>query len=97
MLSSLLSISLITITANADCKSDCQVVIDACKYSIQTRDKLIQDQNTEITDLQKALNSSRQETQDSNQALTRWYHNPVIMGVLGIAIGGATIVYLSNK
>lgn len=83
--------------AKSDYISDCKDIIAAAKSAIAARDKEIQDQNTAIHDLESSLELSKSQTADAEIALTKWYHNPVVMTVLGIVVGGAGGVYLSHK
>ena len=92
----LLSTSL-TRTTRADKLSDCLDAVQAAKADIAAHVKLEQDQQATITDLQKSLNDTRSQLASADKSLDSWYHDPVIMTLLGIVVGGAGAAYLVHK
>lgn len=78
-------------------KQDCQAIVSAAKATLAAREKTIADQGVEITDLQTALNTSKSNEAKDQEDLDKWYHNPVILGLIGAAVGGAGVLYLERK
>ncbi len=93
----LLSLSLITSPVKADCYSDGQKVIAACKAALDAKDLVISDESKTITDLQRALSDSNLVADSEARSLSAWYRNPFIVGTLGILAGGFAVVYLPKK
>ncbi len=103
----MLSISLTTTISNAgeyckvprqiDCKKDCEDVIQASKEAIAARDKEIADQSKTILDLTNLQNITKSDLDHANSALDSWYHNPVILGLLGAVVGGTGVLLLKKR
>jgi hypothetical protein len=81
-----------SIRAGTSPKPSCEVVLESCKKAVDDLDLaeeskkiLIQAQDTQI----KALS---REVEDEKA----WYHNPFIMGALGLSIGVLGGVYAAK-
>lgn len=102
----LLSTSLIATTSSAgdycklpktsDCVSDCRDIIEKSKQAIAARDKEIADQGQTIKDLSSLNATAINDLNSANTALAAWYHNPVVVGLLGVVLGGTGIVLLQR-
>jgi hypothetical protein len=93
-----LSLSLTTSTYAANqCRLDCEDVIKASKKAIAARDQQISDQNKTILDLTSLQTITKSDLDRANTSLNAWYHNPVILGLLGAAVGGASIIVLQRR
>ena len=100
----LLSISLTATISNADCAEDLQTcrangraVIDAANKTIAARDLQIKDQANEIDHLTNSLSITTTDLNNTRSALDSWYHNPVILTLLGAVVGGAGVVILQHR
>jgi hypothetical protein len=88
---------LIAITSSADCVSDCRSIIEKSNQAIAARDQEIADQGKTITDLTASLNTAKSDLSSADSSLDEWYHNPVILLLMGAVIGGAGVVILQGK
>lgn len=102
----MLLISLTTTISNAgeycqipktkDCVSDCRDIIEKSKQAIAARDKQIADQNQTIKDLLALNVTAIDDLNSANSALDKWYHNPVVLGLLGAVVGGTGLLLLQK-
>lgn len=88
--------TLLPALSNADCARECKQALDAA-------DKVIADQQKEIDiykgltgDLTKEVAELDVSIKEKNQALEAWYHNPFVIGSIGIFLGGATVLFLKK-
>lgn len=96
----ILIISLINLTTNttkADCVSECNDIIKSAQQTIAARDQEIKDQGQVIIDLTNSLNITRTDLDHTRSSLDAWYHNPVVLVLLGAAIGSTGILILEHK
>lgn len=94
---------MVTTTVRADCpqdlktcKEDCKVVISAAQKALKAKDDQINAQDNTITDLQRALTDTSLRLDSADNELASWYHNPVILILGGIIVGGVGVLYLKR-
>lgn len=92
-----MAVILVAQVAGADCKSDCKALTDKANKIIAdqqlTIDLFVQE-NKKLQDLNLDLTASLNDTQTQ---LSAWYHNPFIIGTLGLLVGAAGATYLLKK
>lgn len=93
----LLVILMTSQVATADCSLSCKQALDAADKVIADLHKEVdiykhrdKDEVEQITSLSVSLN-------EENQALAAWYHNPFVIGTLGLLVGAAGATYLLKK
>lgn len=83
-----LSLNLITQECKSDCKQDCEKVIQAAKSALSAKDDEIAQQSNSISNLQRLLSSANQRAEERDSELSSWYHNPFVLVVGGVLVGG---------
>lgn len=81
----------------ADCRSQCITALNAADKIIADQGTEIQSYKTKVSSLQSAIELDNQKLVDRDQALSEWYHNPIVIGLLGVIVGGAGVTYLLHK
>lgn len=97
LLISTLLLTVLTRTTLADCRKDCQDVIQLAKAALAAKDVQILAQQNAIDDLQKSLAASDAAVASDDRELSRWYRNPVLVATLSILAGGLATLYLEKK
>lgn len=79
------------------CRKDGKAVIDAAKKALNAKDDVINEQTHTINDLQSILTDTRLDLNNANDSLSKWYHNPVVTVLIGLAAGSLLVVYLDRR
>lgn len=74
----------------------CQPLIDSCRTMSNAKDKTIADTNAALQAQIEATSKANAAANADSAQLDKWYRNPVLVGVLGFAIGGLAGVYVSK-
>ncbi len=84
-------------------KPDCSQVVKDCNKVITAAKKTIADQQAEIDLYSTQVKVQDTEIVNLNAALTEaqnveaaWYHNPWLVGALGILVGGLTVAIVKK-
>lgn len=94
---SLMLITLLPSLAHSDCRSECITALNAADKVIADQQVEIDTYKTEVSSLQKSIEIDNQKLVDRDQILAEWYHNPIMIGLLGVLVGGAGAVYLQHR
>ena len=92
-----MAILLATPVAKADCYSDCKAALDSA-------DKVINSLKDEIS-TRKALEAKQKDIiasqittiNEQSQELGSWLRNPILIGILGMAVGTVTTVLIIRR
>lgn len=82
------------------CEQKLQVYADLLNQSIPVVNKLetvINEQQTEISELDKSLQDDAAQMVKEKQELGAWYHNPAITAPVAAVLGILAYSYLSHK
>lgn len=89
--------ALIPLQATADCKTDCNTALQAgdkliqdLKSSNSIRQQIIEKQQTNLAYLSQA-------NEEKQKALASWYHDPFIVGGIGISLGAIAVLLIKRK
>lgn len=92
----ILSSTIILPNSMADCATDCRAALGAADKVINDQQREIELYKTETQIQTKEIASLSVSLNEKTQEIGAWWHNPWVVGTLGILVGGAGALYLKR-
>jgi hypothetical protein len=80
-------LSITTMAGEIATKPDCKDVIGACDRALAAKNNALSLSDLAIKDCKKQNGELHQKNESLLESASSWYHNPFIVGILGIAVG----------
>lgn len=71
----------------SNCKTQCKEVIQKCDKALSDKNKAIKSADKVISTCKEQNGKLITQVKEKDEDLNKWYRNPFVVGLLGIAVG----------